>query len=157
MDFQRAFRIAWSENRLVNPLRARNASGPCSRPRDASAKRSRLNVPFLATDPHTKFQRLATNNARGGRPRFRTNNCKYLSVWWSVERNAFDGPVHARVSNPFNFKLLVNKPRKSDFPLQIKLGSQKNRLEMGFREIESKRISKFCGGKSDIEVYLPQA
>ena len=47
-------------------------SGPCSRPRDAIAKRSRLYVPFLVTDPHTKFQRLATNSARGGRPRIPT-------------------------------------------------------------------------------------
>ena len=44
-------------------------SGPCSRPRDAIAKRSRFTVPFLVTDPHTKFQRLATNSARGDRPR----------------------------------------------------------------------------------------
>ena len=47
-------------------------SGPCSRPRDAIAKRSRFTVPFLVTDPHTKFQRLATNSARGGRPRIPT-------------------------------------------------------------------------------------
>ena len=47
-------------------------SGPCSRPRDAIAKRSRITVPFLVTDPHTKFQRLATNSARGGRPRIPT-------------------------------------------------------------------------------------
>jgi hypothetical protein len=47
-------------------------SGPCSRPRDAIAKRSRLYVPFFANNPHTKFQRLATNSARGGRPRIPT-------------------------------------------------------------------------------------
>ena len=28
---------------------------------------------LLATDPHTKFQRLATNSARGDRPRIRTH------------------------------------------------------------------------------------
>ena len=43
-------------------------SGPCSRPRDAIAKRSRITVTFLVTDPHTKFQRLAANSTRGGRP-----------------------------------------------------------------------------------------
>ena len=32
----------------------------------------RLYVPFFATDPHTKFQRLATNSAQGGRPRIPT-------------------------------------------------------------------------------------
>ena len=47
-------------------------SGPCSRPRDAIAKRSRLYVAFLVTDPHTEFQRLATNSARGGRPQIPT-------------------------------------------------------------------------------------
>ena len=47
--------------------------------------------------------------------------------------------------------------RKSNFYPKNKIGSQKNRLEMGLREIESKMIFKFCGEKSDIEVYLPQA
>jgi hypothetical protein len=47
-------------------------SGPCSRPSDAIAKRSRITVPFLVTDPHTKFQRPATNSARGGCPRIRS-------------------------------------------------------------------------------------
>ena len=46
--------------------------GPCSRPRDAIAKRSRFYVPFLAVGPHINFQRLATNSARGGRPRIWT-------------------------------------------------------------------------------------
>ena len=46
-------------------------SGPCSRPRDAIAKRSRITVTFLVTDPHTKFQRLAANSARGAAPEFR--------------------------------------------------------------------------------------
>ena len=41
--------------------------------------------------------------------------------------------------------------------MQNKIGSQKNRLEMGLREIESKIIFKFCTQKSDIEVYLPRA
>ena len=48
-------------------------SGPCSRPHDAIAKRSRITVPFLVTDPHTEFQRPATNSARGGRPRIPTH------------------------------------------------------------------------------------
>ena len=65
-------RLARKSSREPAARAKRMFSGPCSRPRDAIAKRSRLYVPFLATDPHTKFQRLATNNARGGRPRIRT-------------------------------------------------------------------------------------
>ena len=41
--------------------------------------------------------------------------------------------------------------------MQIKIGSQKNRRDMGLREIESKHESIFCMEKSDIEVYLPRA
>ena len=49
------------------------------------------------------------------------------------------------------------KRAKSNFLAQIKIGSQKNRLGMGLREIESKHESIFCSEKSDIEVYLPRA
>ena len=42
------------------------------RPRDAIAKRSQITVTLLVMDPHTNFQRLATNSARIGRPRIRT-------------------------------------------------------------------------------------
>ena len=38
--------------------------------------------------------------------------------------------------------------------MQIKIGAQKNHLDMGLREIESKYESIFCMEKSDIEVYL---
>jgi hypothetical protein len=62
-------------------------SGLCSRPSDAIAKRPRLYVAFLVKDPHTKFQRLATNSARGGRPRiptqfdFNTIQDDFISFW----------------------------------------------------------------------------
>ena len=72
-------------------------SGPCSRPSDAIAKRSRITVPFLVTDPHTKFQRPATNSARGGRPRIRTqfdfNIIILHHVFLSMSRLAVIGPV----------------------------------------------------------------
>ena len=65
-------RLARKSSRERAARAKRMFSGPCSRPRDAIAKRSRITVPFLVTDPHTKFQRLATNSARGGRPRIPT-------------------------------------------------------------------------------------
>ena len=65
-------RLARKSSREPAARAKRMFSGPCSRPRDAIAKRSRLYVPFFANNPHTKFQRLATNSARGGRPRIPT-------------------------------------------------------------------------------------
>ena len=43
---------------------------------------------------------------------------------------------------------------ESDFSVQMKLRSQKNRLHMGLREIESKDESICCTEKSDFEVYF---
>ena len=65
-------RLARKSSREPAARAKRMFSGPCSRPRDAIAKRSRLYVAFSVTDPHTDFQRPAANSARGGRLRIRT-------------------------------------------------------------------------------------
>ena len=74
--------LARKSSRELAARAKRMFSGPCSRPSDAIAKRSRLYVTSLMKDPHTKFQRLATNNARGGRPRFPTQfDFNIIIVW----------------------------------------------------------------------------
>ena len=105
-----------SNHEVVRELAARAKrmfSGPRSRPRDAIAKRSRITVAFLVTDPHTKFQRLATNITRGGRPRIRTHfDFNIITSWLGAPCGAHARigltPAYEFISLPLDISIIMN-------------------------------------------------